>query len=177
MLMLQALLPVMLAKSATLKSAVRVTLQGGTNVCSPRDGKVTAPQVEYMQLVLFPMLRRLFGVNLEMDVHKKGFLGGGGEVVVRASAPYWPLPCFELLDCGAVRSVSVSGSASFWVWDAPFNPCPMDPHTITRCSTLRCVCCGVQLCGGSSPCTGPHGRGGVEEAPEWREHPSQGASP
>ncbi|CAE7438604.1 RTCA [Symbiodinium sp. CCMP2592] len=108
MLMLQALLPVMLAKSGTLKSAVQVTLQGGTNVCSPRDGKVTAPQVEYILLVLFPMLRRLFGVNLEMDVRKKGFLNGGGEVVVRASAPHWPLPCFELLDRGAVRSVSAA---------------------------------------------------------------------
>lgn len=108
MLMLQALLPVMLAKSGMLKCTVQVTLQGGTNVCSPKDGKVTAPQVEYMQLVLFPMLRLLLGVNLEMDVHKKGFLGGGGEVVVRASAPCWPLPCFELLNCGAVRSVSAA---------------------------------------------------------------------
>ena len=108
MLMLQALLPVMLAKSAALKSSVQVTLQGGTNVCSPKDGKVTAPQVEYMQLVLFPMLRRLFAVSLEMEVHKKGFLNGGGEVVVRASAPHWPLQCMELLDSGGVRSVSAA---------------------------------------------------------------------
>ncbi|CAE7507384.1 RTCA [Symbiodinium pilosum] len=111
MLMLQALLPVMLARSASCGQAVQVTLQGGTNVISP-DGQVTAPQVEYVQLVLFPMLRRLFGITVEMDVHKKGFANGGGEVVIVAAAPCWPLQPIELLDTGVVRSVCATAFSS-----------------------------------------------------------------
>eukprot|EP00438_Fugacium_kawagutii_P035439 Skav231809 [mRNA] locus=scaffold692:236098:255161:- [translate_table: standard] len=68
---------------------VEMVFKGGTNVCSPPGRRpagafeITAPQVDYVQLVLFPMLRKLFGVTLEMEVKQRGFLQGGGEVVVR----------------------------------------------------------------------------------------------
>ena len=36
---------------------------------TPAAGKfeINAPQVDYVQLVLFPVLRKLFGVNLELQ--------------------------------------------------------------------------------------------------------------
>merc|ERR1712151_847364 len=100
---LQTALPVMLARSAALGGAdVVATFRGGTNVASaplsdaPSAGlfHVGAPQVEYTQLVLFPMLQRLFGLRLELDLQRRGFLRGGGEITVRASAPCWPLQSF-----------------------------------------------------------------------------------
>ncbi|CAJ1428900.1 unnamed protein product, partial [Effrenium voratum] len=70
MLMLQALLPSMLARSLAEGKEVEVVFKGGTNVCSP-PGKgpfqINAPQVDYTRLVLFPVLRHLFGVHLEMQ--------------------------------------------------------------------------------------------------------------
>ncbi|CAJ1394970.1 unnamed protein product [Effrenium voratum] len=104
MLMLQALLPSMLARSLAEGKEVEVVFKGGTNVCSP-PGKgpfqINAPQVDYTRLVLFPVLRHLFGVHLEMQVRHRGFLQGGGEVLVRAFAPK-ALCAFELLARGEI---------------------------------------------------------------------------
>lgn len=108
MLMLQALLPCMLADSKNRE--VEVIFKGGTNVCSP-PGKghfeINAPQVDYVQLVLFPMLRQLFGVRVQMEVLQRGFLQGGGQVRVTLPAGNpWPLPAIEVTEVGEIRKVS-----------------------------------------------------------------------
>eukprot|EP00931_Biecheleriopsis_adriatica_P066648 TRINITY_DN40954_c0_g1_i1.p1 TRINITY_DN40954_c0_g1~~TRINITY_DN40954_c0_g1_i1.p1 ORF type:complete len:1818 (+),score=330.36 TRINITY_DN40954_c0_g1_i1:54-5507(+) len=109
MLMLQALLPVMLAKSARQGGAkVSVCFRGGTNVAvadSKGPFKLNAPQVDYAQLVLFPMLRHLFGVSLDLHLEQRGFLWGGGNVQVSVATPRWPLPACELVQPGEARKV------------------------------------------------------------------------
>lgn len=107
MLMLQAMLPMMLARSGLEGYPVEVIFKGGTNVCSPgRKFEINAPQVDYVQLVLFPVLRKLFGVNLELQVKQRGFLQGGGEVLVRCSTPTWPLKAAEMVEPGEIREVA-----------------------------------------------------------------------
>jgi RNA 3'-terminal phosphate cyclase (ATP) len=104
----QAALPVMLSRSAALGgSEVEVCFRGATNLCrwNGEGGFEILPPIEYMKLVLFPVLRRLFGITLALDVRRKGF-GSLGEVFVRASADQWPLPCFEMLDRGEAASLS-----------------------------------------------------------------------
>jgi len=107
MLMFQAALPVMLARSAAMGGTeVVATFQGGTNVAPSSRSKgpfaLNAPQVDYVKLVLLPTLQRLFGVSLELRLQRRGFANGGGEVEVRAVAPHWPLRAFELTDRGEV---------------------------------------------------------------------------
>ena len=51
--------------------------------------------------MLFPMLRRLFDIRLHMEVRRRGFLQGGGEVSVRAESP-WPLAAMQLLEPGEI---------------------------------------------------------------------------
>eukprot|EP00746_Dinoflagellata_sp_MGD_P126014 gnl/MRDRNA2_/MRDRNA2_60942_c0_seq1.p1 gnl/MRDRNA2_/MRDRNA2_60942_c0~~gnl/MRDRNA2_/MRDRNA2_60942_c0_seq1.p1 ORF type:complete len:1875 (+),score=360.74 gnl/MRDRNA2_/MRDRNA2_60942_c0_seq1:45-5669(+) len=113
MLMLQAVLPVMLAQSAVAGGLeVVATLKGGTNVApfaSKGQFRQTAPQVDYVQLILLPMLRKLFGVSVDMQVRHRGFANGGGEVIVRASCKQWPLSPLELTNVG--KPVRVSGMA------------------------------------------------------------------
>mmetsp|Transcript_62703 Transcript_62703/g.173801 ORF Transcript_62703/g.173801 Transcript_62703/m.173801 type:complete len:797 (+) Transcript_62703:78-2468(+) len=112
MLMLQAALPLMLAQSAARGSdRVSVTLRGGTNVKPPgmvSHFQINAPQVEFAQLVLLPMLQRLFGFSLELQLHRRGFIGGGGEVEVHTRARSWPPPAFDLVHPGKpVRAYGV----------------------------------------------------------------------
>lgn len=53
-----------------------LVLRGGTNA-------EMAPQIDYLQLVLKPILLR-FGVNFDLDIRMRGYFPrGGGEVVVR----------------------------------------------------------------------------------------------
>lgn len=107
MLMLQALLPMMLARSGLEGGCpVEVIFKGGTNVCSPRPFEINAPQVDYVELVLFPVLRKLFGVTLELQVKQRGFLQGGGEVLVRCSTPRWPLEASEMVEPGEILEVA-----------------------------------------------------------------------
>lgn len=116
-LMMQSALPLMLVKSAARCSGeISMTFRGGTNVAPPPGlgrFQLNAPQVEYAELVLFPMLQRLFGVTLQLSLKQRGFIQGGGEVELRASAPHWPLPPFELLHRGeAVRVFGIAYSSS-----------------------------------------------------------------
>eukprot|EP00435_Cladocopium_sp_Y103_P030006 s802_g7.t1 len=108
MLMLQAMLPMMLARSGLEGGRpMEVMFKGGTNVCSPgRTFEINAPQVDYVQLVLFPVLRKFFGVTLELQVKQRGFLQGGGEVLVRCSAPTWPLRAAEMVEPGEILEVA-----------------------------------------------------------------------
>jgi len=109
MLMLQALLPLMLATSGREGGRwLEMVFKGGTNVCSPpgRAFEINAPQVDYVQMVLFPVLRQLFGIKLEMEVKQRGFLQGGGEVLVRCACWTWPLPAVEMLHPGEILEVT-----------------------------------------------------------------------
>ena len=109
MLMLQALLPLMLATSGREGGQwLEMVFKGGTNVCSPpgRAFEINAPQVDYVQMVLFPVLRQLFGIKLEMEVKQRGFLQGGGEVLVRCACLTWPLPAVEILHPGEILEVA-----------------------------------------------------------------------
>ncbi|CAJ1378683.1 unnamed protein product [Effrenium voratum] len=111
----QALLPIMLARSHAIGgSEVEVIFKGGTNVCQLNHAGLfeVAPQVEFLQMVVFPMLRRLFGVSLGLQVRRRGFSQGGGEVAVRASTCQWPLHCCELLSQGTVASISGAAYSS-----------------------------------------------------------------
>eukprot|EP00928_Gymnodinium_smaydae_P040451 TRINITY_DN27435_c0_g1_i5.p1 TRINITY_DN27435_c0_g1~~TRINITY_DN27435_c0_g1_i5.p1 ORF type:complete len:265 (+),score=38.27 TRINITY_DN27435_c0_g1_i5:83-796(+) len=56
--------------------------------------------VDYVGLVLSPLLRRLCDVSLDAHVHKRGFQKGVGDVEFIASSLCWPLPAFDMLDIG-----------------------------------------------------------------------------
>ena len=103
----QAMLPAMLARSAALGgSEVEVCFKGSTNLCHPKEGGFEIlPQIEYVKLVLLPMLRRLFGITVTLDVRRKGF-ASDGEVWLRVSTFQWPLPCFDLVERGEVATLS-----------------------------------------------------------------------
>lgn len=111
---MQAVLPVMLSRSAAMGgSEVEVCFRGATNLCrwNGHGGFEILPQIEYMKLVLFPMLRRLFRITLALEVRRKGF-ASGGEVWLRASTYHWPLASFEMLHRGEVSSLSCVTYAS-----------------------------------------------------------------
>lgn len=58
----------------------KLTITGGTNV-------KWSPPVDYLEWVIFPMLERM-GVDIEMETDRRGFFPeGGGEVMVRVTAP------------------------------------------------------------------------------------------
>ena len=119
MLMLQAIMPVVVAQSAAHGGIMRqVTLRGGTNVGPPPVGgkgasppppfKLNAPQVDFTKLVLLPTLRRCFGIDASLEVVRRGFLSGGGEVRVQLAAPALPLRPLTLVEQGAPHCVRVS---------------------------------------------------------------------
>ena len=108
---IQTMIPLMLAQSLSLGgSEVEVIFKGATNASrlNGQGGLEISPQIEYIKLVLFPILRRLCRITLDLHVRKKGF-ERGGEVVVRASTDRWPLPSFELLERG--EAATISGAA------------------------------------------------------------------
>jgi RNA 3'-terminal phosphate cyclase (ATP) len=112
-LMMQSAVPLMLAQSAARGGAeISMVFRGGTNISPPMSSgsfRLNAPQVEYADLVLFPTLRRHFGVKLELSLLRRGFIQGGGAVQVTAAIVQWPLPPLDLVDRGEV--VRVGGIA------------------------------------------------------------------
>ncbi len=89
------LIPAVLAKGP-----VKLVVRGGTDV-------PMAPPIDYFELVIFPLLRRM-GVEIEMTVVERGFYpSGGGEVQVDV-APAGRLSGIDLASRG--RPVNVSGS-------------------------------------------------------------------
>ena len=76
-----------------------LTLRGGTNA-------KMAPPVDYMARVLLPTLRRLCGVDVQLDIVRRGFFPrGGGEVRLAARPLETPLPPLQLEAKGDVVSV------------------------------------------------------------------------
>ncbi|KZV94073.1 RNA 3'-terminal phosphate cyclase [Exidia glandulosa HHB12029] len=101
-LLLQVSLPCLLFSSA----ASTLTLRGGTNAAN-------APQIDYTQHIFLPFLKRHFGLDVDLNIARRGYFPkGGGELHVRvpaASPERGPIPSVTLLERGTV--ISVKGRA------------------------------------------------------------------
>ncbi|KZT62757.1 RNA 3'-terminal phosphate cyclase [Calocera cornea HHB12733] len=100
-LLLQISLPCLLCLPPDSHSTL--TLRGGTNAAQ-------APQVDYVQRVFLRFLRQHFGLDVRVDIKRRGYWPkGGGELHVSVPAIQRKLPSISLKDRGKV--VSVSGIA------------------------------------------------------------------
>ena len=96
-LLLQVALPCLLFSSSTAPSTL--VLRGGTNATQ-------APQIDYSQHVLFPFLRRHFGVGVKLNVQRRGYFPKGGGAVLCTVDPHpGVLPPVHLNDRGAVLAI------------------------------------------------------------------------
>lgn len=97
-LLLQVSLPCLLFSSAT-SSPSTLSLRGGTNATQ-------APQIDYTQNLFLPFLRKHFGLDLLLDVRKRGYFPkGGGSVFCSVPPVRGPLPAVTLTTRGAVTSI------------------------------------------------------------------------
>ena len=65
-----------------------------------------APPIDYVRYVLAPLLRSKFGIELEVDLIRRGFNPMGGGIVklkVRSLPEGRPLPPIDLTEPGTVR--------------------------------------------------------------------------
>jgi len=95
-LMIQCALPCQLF----LPIPTRVLFCGGT------DAKY-APTIDYLRHVLFPSLKRLFGIETEIKLHRRGFFPRGGGKVEILCKPLSQLRPFNLVDYGNVTKVVI----------------------------------------------------------------------
>jgi RNA 3'-terminal phosphate cyclase (ATP) len=96
-LLLQVSLPCLIFSPVQKPSVL--TLRGGTNA-------IQAPQVDHTQHVLFPFLRRHFGLDLLLDIRRRGYYPKGGGIITCSISPtVGPLPAVTLTERGAVTSV------------------------------------------------------------------------
>eukprot|EP00891_Asterochloris_glomerata_P008130 jgi/Astpho2/8130/Aster-x1483 len=108
MLLAQSAVPCLLM-SAPRNSADR---EAGESVLSLKGGTdaAMAPPVSYTQQVLVPMLKRLLGVDIHVELKRRGFFPkpavrqGGGHVVLQAKAlpAGSALRAFELVERGSI---------------------------------------------------------------------------
>ncbi|KAI8998900.1 RNA 3'-terminal phosphate cyclase [Trametes punicea] len=98
-LMLQVSLPCLIFSPDSAVSPSGLILRGGTNADQ-------APQVDYTQHVFLPFIRRHFGVQLSLNIVKRGYYPkGGGEVHVSVPPVRGPLPAVTLIERGPVKAV------------------------------------------------------------------------
>jgi RNA 3'-terminal phosphate cyclase (ATP) len=96
-LLLQVALPCLLFSSSTAPSTL--ALRGGTNATQ-------APQIDYTQRVLLPFLRRHFGLDVKLNVQRRGYYPKGGGAVFCTVDPHpGVLPPVHLIDRGAVLAI------------------------------------------------------------------------
>ncbi|MCJ1229877.1 hypothetical protein MMC12_006548 [Toensbergia leucococca] len=118
-LILQAILPYLLfhttapgkqSQPSTQRDVIvplRITIEGGTNVSK-------SPSFEYVDQVLFPMLRQYVGItSIKMTLRERGWTTGRTNVgcVVFDVIPFIPgsaLPAFSFSDRGSVTTMHVS---------------------------------------------------------------------
>lgn len=97
-LLLQIALPCILFSSTSSKA--NLILRGGTNAAQ-------APQIDYTEHVFLPFLRRHFGLQPQITIHKRGYYPkGGGEVQFSLLTIQGPLPAVDLTERGPIKSVS-----------------------------------------------------------------------
>jgi RNA 3'-terminal phosphate cyclase (ATP) len=78
-----------------------VKLKGGTNA-------EMAPQVDYVLHVLQPILKDHFGINMTLEVVRRGYFPkGGGEIYLQVTPIKEPLHPISLMDRGQLVSVHV----------------------------------------------------------------------
>jgi RNA 3'-phosphate cyclase len=94
-LVLQAMLPAAIATGAPVSVAVR----GGTDVHA-------APPLDYLRLVLLPLLDRL-GVNCTLDVTRRGYFPNGGGQVQLQIAPTGRLRPLVAEALGAIERIEI----------------------------------------------------------------------
>lgn len=74
-------------------------MKGGTNATK-------APQIDYTRNIFFPFLRRHFGLELTLDIKKRGYFPrGGGQVLCSIHPTNGPLRPVTLVNRGVVLSV------------------------------------------------------------------------
>jgi RNA 3'-terminal phosphate cyclase (ATP) len=92
-LLLQVSLPCLLFSPLASPESTEVaelTLRGGTNASN-------APAVDYTRHVFLPFLKRHLGLDISLDIRKRGYFPkGGGELHVRVPSIRGPLPSFDL---------------------------------------------------------------------------------
>lgn len=103
-LVLQAILPFIIF--GVPDSEVRLTLRGGTNVSHSMSG-------EYVQQVLLPTLSKIGLPEVNVDVKKRGWAGGAGEIgetVVKISKNEgsFVLPTFQVTNRGRLLRIAVT---------------------------------------------------------------------
>jgi RNA 3'-terminal phosphate cyclase (ATP) len=65
-----------------------------------------APQIDYTRNIFFPFLRKHFGLELGLDIQRRGYFPrGGGQVVCSVHPITGPLRSVTLVDRGTVLSV------------------------------------------------------------------------
>lgn len=102
-LLLQVSLPSLLFASPSEDVKVggvsHLTLRGGTNATA-------APQIDYTQHVFLPFLRSHFGIDIQLDVRRRGYWPkGGGEVAVSIPSISNSILPLDLTARGPVTSV------------------------------------------------------------------------
>jgi len=97
MLLKQVSLPVAIFSSKPLV----IEMRGGTNATN-------APQIDYAQHVFLPMLR-LFGVDVVLEIKKRGFFPkGGGSALVKVNPVVKSLSPIKLLKRGSVNRIIIA---------------------------------------------------------------------
>ncbi|CAL5229697.1 g13069 [Coccomyxa viridis] len=107
-LLAQAALPCLLyavpePSSAESSKASVLELRGGTDAAM-------APSIGYLQHVLLPMLRHLFGLTLDLQLERRGFYpqgGGRAALMVQSLVPGSSLAAFDLTERGSVTGITV----------------------------------------------------------------------
>jgi len=95
-LMIQCALPCQMFSPAP----TRITFRGGTDASF-------APTIDYFRYVLNPTLKRLFGLETQIDLHRRGFFPRGGGSVEVTCKPISQLRPFTLTEYGNVIKVVI----------------------------------------------------------------------
>jgi RNA 3'-terminal phosphate cyclase (ATP) len=98
-LLLQIALPCLLYASAPSEEGSQLRLRGGTNA-------IQAPQIDYTREIFLPFMRQHFGINVDIELIRRGYYPkGGGEVLAKIHPVTKPLPAISVLDRGEVISI------------------------------------------------------------------------
>jgi|SRR5208282_5145056 len=101
-LVFQSALPVLLFA----KHQTKLTLRGKTD-------EQKTPPIDYTKFIFLPFLKRHFGVDCTLEVHKRGLSSlDGGEVSITVNPVNGRLKCISLLERGDI--VSFTGI----IWNA-----------------------------------------------------------
>jgi len=109
-LLIQSILPCLLFATPDKEGneISTVELRGGTDVGM-------APPIDYLRYVLMPLLKSKFGIDMEIDLVRRGFNPVGGGIVrlkVRCLPKDQPLPAIDLTDPGTISLMTIHSFAA-----------------------------------------------------------------